>query len=32
VVRVAQQCAWFSWQGETNSLRKGESSDKPLQE
>lgn len=32
VVRVAPDRAWFGWQNETNALRKGETSDKPLQD
>ena len=32
VIRVSPIRAWFVWQGATNSLRKGETSDKPPQE
>lgn len=32
VVRVAPDRAWFVWRNETNALRKGETSDKPVQD
>jgi hypothetical protein len=30
VLRVTPLRAWFEWNGQTNGLRKGESSDRPL--
>ena len=32
LTRLAPDMAWFTWKGETKGLRKGESSDKPLQD